>query len=655
MFSLFSKSSKGVAKQSSDEPVHKRNFSGSQGTLNTDREEIPSLSPYKNNQFEVRSSVSVNTNNSENKKYKKEKKKSRSRNFRGLFNSDCEDEINSVVSDNPQLYHRSSSMNTLGNNQTKKNMLMSKGRTFDKVEEKMNHIQASLSSSSLIKPETNNAQDVYNNMDDGMVTRLKKELEEKELLAKKLQDQLNGLKSKPLDSDSDLSDWEEQLNRKRRQIKKKKEQLRRIQDDGNIDVKISLAEMEYNMEKDQIEIMNLSQKIQSARMQNVKNAALKEIAKHDNLYRYVQNGNTTVLLACELEFGDMHNIGLRYEGFGLEVKEIDDTHDLSVGDRIIEVDGNDVLRIFANQWEVMQNEMTFPCKIVFMRMKESLSENKFKFDNSDVNGLKDDIALIQSRLSEKLKEGRHVSSELSAVQQEKEKLCAENTRLNHRIEYLEDQVNDLENGMKQVRDSLAQTLNTEILETIQKLDRIGKSGMTEAIFQKGGHVAHVQVPASADEQYSTSTSGIYSVEGSEGSNSPEYNSFRSRVTAKDLNTNNKRWSVGYTEDNNHIARLVVGEDPKVNENNGDIPINNYSIAPPPKPNRQIQGQAVNRQNLPDKYVKEGTIDTKPTCEKPPRKVERSNSRVTRVSNLIRWPRKQDKDKTTLSVSDYSQV
>ena len=109
-----------------------------------------------------------------------------------------------------------------------------------------------------------------------------------------------------------------------------------------------------------------------------------------------------------------------------------------------------MLRIFANQWEVMQNEMTFPCKIVFMRMKESLSENKYKFDNSDVNGLKDDIALIQSRLSEKLKEGRHVSSELSNVQQEKEKLFAENTRLNHRIEYLEDQVNDLENGMKQV-------------------------------------------------------------------------------------------------------------------------------------------------------------------------------------------------------------
>ena len=42
-------------------------------------------------------------------------------------------------------------------------------------------------------------------------------------------------------------------------------------------------------------------------------------------------------------------------------------------------------------------------------------------------------------------------------------------------------------------------------------------------------MAHVHVSAAAsDEQYSSS-SGIYSVEGSEGSNSPEYNSWRSRV------------------------------------------------------------------------------------------------------------------------------
>ena len=101
----------------------------------------------------------------------------------------------------------------------------------------------------------------------------------------------------------------------------------------------------------------------------------------------------------------------------------------------------------------------------------------------------------------------------------------------------------MENGMKAVRDSLAHTLNTEIQDTITKLDAIGKAGMpmTEALFQKGGHVAHVKVPMAAvleglggqaDEQLSTATSGIYSVEGSsEGSNSPESSSFRSRVDA----------------------------------------------------------------------------------------------------------------------------
>ena len=147
------------------------------------------------------------------------------------------------------------------------------------------------------------------------------------------------------------------------------------------------------------------------------------------------------------------------------------------------------------------------------------------------------------RLETKLKEGRNLSTELNSVTADKQKLQNENTRLNHRIEYLEDQVAELENGMKAVRDSLAHTLNTEIQDTITKLDAIGKAGMpmTEALFQKGGHVAHVKVPMAAvleglggqaDEQLSTATSGIYSVEGSsEGSNSPESSSFRSRVDA----------------------------------------------------------------------------------------------------------------------------
>ena len=86
------------------------------------------------------------------------------------------------------------------------------------------------------------------------------------------------------------------------------------------------------------------------------------------------------------------------------------------------------------------------------------------------------------------------------------------------------------------------------MDTIQKLDKIGK---TEAgsVFQKGGHVAHVTVSDSAHAQdhYSSGTSGIYSsVEGSEGSNSPEYNSWRSRVQPQPGHphpASTQRWSI----------------------------------------------------------------------------------------------------------------
>lgn len=93
MFSIFSKSSKTVVDSDKASSVYADTV-GSRVSQN-DVTHVPR---------DVRSSVSAC------KEYKRERKKSRSRNFRGLFSSDCEDEITSVVSDNPQLYHRSCSM-----------------------------------------------------------------------------------------------------------------------------------------------------------------------------------------------------------------------------------------------------------------------------------------------------------------------------------------------------------------------------------------------------------------------------------------------------------------------------------------------------------------------------------------------------------------
>ena len=224
-------------------------------------------------------------------------------------------------------------------------------------------------------------------------------------------------------------------------------------------MKISLAEMEYSLEKDQIEMMNLSQKIQTARMENVKMSALKEISKQESLFRNVEAAKTTLLVGHLVDRQQLDTVGLRYEGFGLEVREDSEDQKLLAGDRVIELNGEDVLRLLPGAWASMLEAAAGQVKVVVLRAVAGAgagesegggAEGGAKFSVRHVAGLKDDIAMIQSRLSEKLREGRHVSLELAAVQQQRDTLAGDNTRLQHRIHFLEDQVANLESGMKQV-------------------------------------------------------------------------------------------------------------------------------------------------------------------------------------------------------------
>ena len=84
-------------------------------------------------------------------------------------------------------------------------------------------------------------------------------------------------------------------------------------------MKISLAEMEYSLEKDQIEMMNLSQKMQTARVESVKARAVKELARQESLFSAVQSSQTSLLAALSLERQELAGVVERYEGFGLQV------------------------------------------------------------------------------------------------------------------------------------------------------------------------------------------------------------------------------------------------------------------------------------------------------------------------------------------------
>lgn len=66
--------------------------------------------------------------------------------------------------------------------------------------------------------------------------------------------------------------------------------------------------------------------------------------------------------------------------------------------------------------------------------------------------------MMQTRLKLKLEEGRNVNQELSHAREEKLRLEQENTRLRHRICYLEEVTSDMQEAMRVARQSLCPNL-----------------------------------------------------------------------------------------------------------------------------------------------------------------------------------------------------
>ena len=248
-------------------------------------------------------------------------------------------------------------------------------------------------------------------------------------------------------------------------------------------MKISLAEMEYSLEKDQIEMLNLSQKIQTVRVESVKARAVKEMSRQESLYSAVQPSQVSLVEALSLDRQELGGLVTRQEGFGLEVGEEERSGaKLQAGDRVIEINGENVVRILSSSWPPLLAQLRSPVKVVVLR---SVQASQQAHQAHHVMGLKEDIALIQTRLSEKLQEGRSVSLELSAVQQQRDKLGSDNTRLRHRIQYLEDQVTHLEAGMKQVEDMAVRLCDSS--STLLSLPGEGLAGPDSEHRHHGDH------------------------------------------------------------------------------------------------------------------------------------------------------------------------
>merc|ERR1712117_941280 len=155
------------------------------------------------------------------------------------------------------------------------------------------------------------------------------------------------------------------------------------------------------------------------KMNNEKKKYTEELTKQESLYSNVKGVDMTTVTACELESDHFWCFDIRKEGFGVVVGHEDEgVLNLKIGDRVLELDGRDVFKITRDEWDNLKSDLNYPCKVVIMRMKNIGKEQPDK-ENNDVNNLKEDIALIQRRLEQKLSDGRTISSELEIVQKEK--------------------------------------------------------------------------------------------------------------------------------------------------------------------------------------------------------------------------------------------
>ena len=120
---------------------------------------------------------------------------------------------------------------------------------------------------------------------------------------------------------------------------------------------------------------------------------------------------------------------------------------------VLELGGRGVVGVDSRDWARLRPHLPDPCPAVIARL--GLMEDKVEMGSChqqaviarDIQG---DIAMIQSKLEERLAEGRGLGSELGRERREKEEEAAKQTRLKLRVVELEEKAAGLQRALTQV-------------------------------------------------------------------------------------------------------------------------------------------------------------------------------------------------------------
>ncbi|XP_031345785.1 uncharacterized protein LOC116172678 [Photinus pyralis] len=223
-----------------------------------------------------------------------------------------------------------------------------------------------------------------------------------------------------------------ETDNKRLAIKNLKMALERLDITDNIDVRIQQAELEYQLGREELNLLTLLEETKAIQI------CLEESAKNsselDTLYSCVNSCGTSILCAVEIVYdpkSPRFGAGSKDSNSGLWIDWALDDTGLNKGDRLIEVNGKIVLNKTREDLTRLLAAAPDPAQIVLLRKNEPSKKNHaHKSPSSDeVATLRSELGVVRERAEE--------------TQKVKDNLVSDNIRLTHRISYLEEQVAEL--------------------------------------------------------------------------------------------------------------------------------------------------------------------------------------------------------------------
>ncbi|XP_034252479.1 uncharacterized protein LOC117651961 [Thrips palmi] len=237
------------------------------------------------------------------------------------------------------------------------------------------------------------------------------------------------LQQRPPPSEKERRAAEERLSKlrldvdnKRLAIKNLKMALERLDITDNIDVRIQQAELEYQLGREELNLLSLLEETRNvaAMLEEAERARSSQAA--NTLYCCVGSSGRAVVVSVQVQYdpkSPQFGAGPRDDAPGLYVHWATDTSGMAKGDRVLEVNGKQVLCKTRDDMHRLLAVSPDPAQLVVLRAAPE----------QDLTALSAQLAAERER----------------ALQAERtaDSLRADGVRLSHRISYLEDQVSEL--------------------------------------------------------------------------------------------------------------------------------------------------------------------------------------------------------------------